>query len=230
MPHCFSCSAPLPAYSGRCEYCGANNDMNLQGIAGFRIDGEHGERTCPVCRIALDTVTIETLDGLQIERCGRCMGLFFDPEELNVVLEKTVTDVYSVNLQRIWNMNQASGVSVDRPAYVKCPACGDLMNRVNFGTRSGVVIDRCRHGVWLDNGALRRLLEWRKAGGELLHEQVLHEKALREKEIERRKKAEMSGTAQIFSSHERYSSADRSEMDLGPLITAAAKIIWKLFV
>ena len=47
-----------------------------------------------------------------------------------------------------------------------------LMNRVNFGRRSGVVIDQCiKHGIWLDSGELTHLLEWKKAGGQLLQEQ-----------------------------------------------------------
>jgi Zn-finger nucleic acid-binding protein len=40
------------------------------------------------------------------------------------------------------------------------------MSRVNFGYRSGVVIDRCtNHGIWLDSGEITHLMEWKKAGG-----------------------------------------------------------------
>ena len=28
------------------------------------------------------------------------------------------------------------------------------------------------HGIWLDNGELTHLMEWKKAGGQLLHEQT----------------------------------------------------------
>ena len=43
------------------------------------------------------------------------------------------------------------------------------MNRVNYGVKSGVIIDRCKnHGVWLDGGELRHLMEWMKMGGKLL--------------------------------------------------------------
>jgi len=46
------------------------------------------------------------------------------------------------------------------------------MARRSFGHRSGVVVDRCQeHGVWLDNGELIHLLEWKKAGGQMLHQQ-----------------------------------------------------------
>ena len=61
------------------------------------------------------------------------------------------------------------------------------MNRSNFGSRSGVIVNACGdHGIWLDSGELRRLFEWKKAGGMLLHEQrqleTAQEKAKREKE------------------------------------------------
>ena len=43
------------------------------------------------------------------------------------------------------------------------------MNRKLQGQRSGVVVDSCReHGLWLDSGELRQLMEWSRAGGEKL--------------------------------------------------------------
>ncbi|MEH6472021.1 MAG: zf-TFIIB domain-containing protein, partial [Halopseudomonas sp.] len=61
--------------------------------------------------------------------------------------------------------------------YRKCPVCQEFMARRNFGYRSGVVIDRCpKHGVWLDNGELIHLLEWKKAGGQIAHNQRAAEK------------------------------------------------------
>jgi Zn-finger nucleic acid-binding protein len=53
---------------------------------------------------------------------------------------------------------------------------------VNFGGKSGVIIDRCgAHGVWLEGSELRRLLEWWRAGGKLLYQQ---NEAEREKRIQ----------------------------------------------
>jgi len=45
------------------------------------------------------------------------------------------------------------------------------MQRINFGSQSGVIADKCRsHGIWLDGGELRQILEWTKAGGQICHE------------------------------------------------------------
>jgi Zn-finger nucleic acid-binding protein len=66
--------------------------------------------------------------------------------------------------------------------YLKCPVCGELMNRRSYGARSGVVADICKdHGIWLDGGELGRILKWAKAGGQL-HDQKRKE----EDEAERR--------------------------------------------
>jgi Zn-finger nucleic acid-binding protein len=50
--------------------------------------------------------------------------------------------------------------------YLKCPACGDLMNRTNYAHESGVIINTCRkHGVWFDHDGLRRVIEFIRNGG-----------------------------------------------------------------
>ncbi len=57
-------------------------------------------------------------------------------------------------------------------AYRKCPICAERMSHINFGGRSGVIIDRCgTHGVWLEGSELRRLTEWWRAGGKLIYQQ-----------------------------------------------------------
>ena len=46
------------------------------------------------------------------------------------------------------------------------------MNRKLHGKRSGVIVDSCRdHGLWLDAGELRQLMEWTRAGGEKLNQE-----------------------------------------------------------
>jgi Zn-finger nucleic acid-binding protein len=50
--------------------------------------------------------------------------------------------------------------------YLKCPGCARLMNRQNFGRRSGVVVDVCRaHGVWFDAGELGDVVGFVMRGG-----------------------------------------------------------------
>ena len=232
MPHCSSCSAPLPAYSSICEYCGTKNDVDLQGISEFTVASEASVRRCPLCDRAMDTIELSKIENFSIERCPDCRGLFFDPDELNALLDKSVDNVYRFNLQKIHSMNQMVPESSLRSrAYIRCPVCSELMNRVNFGKKSGVVIDQCAHGIWLDSGELRKLLEWRKAGGQLYHEQIMSERA----ELEQRKEK---------NEHEKWASAqvllnapprprphyNDDGIDLSPLLKSAAKLVWRLFI
>lgn len=227
MPHCISCTAPLPAYSASCEYCGVNNDVNLQGIYAYSVSEQYSSRNCPVCRSALDTITIDGINSFAIERCGSCYGLFFDPDELDYLLDSTVDSVYRINMKRLWSLNQVGPLSHERGAYVKCPVCSELMNRVKFGVRSGVVVDQCKHGVWLDNGGLRKLLEWRKAGGELLHEKVIAEKY----EREHKKSAAPNESSMFFSSLAGGSPpAGGSGSESAEMLWKVVKLIGKLFV
>lgn len=43
------------------------------------------------------------------------------------------------------------------------------MSHRNFGGNSGVILDRCpAHGLWIQGGELRRLMEWWAFGGKRL--------------------------------------------------------------
>lgn len=171
MANCANCSAPLPQNSIKCDYCGSRNDVDLKGVHYYTTHESDSERSCPRCGIALQTVDLK-LDGkFLIERCEQCLGLFFDNNELEALLDATVTKAFTVNSARLDQISAARsgeyGIS-----YVKCPVCANMMNRVNFGAKSGVIVDRCReHGVWLDGGELRQLCEWVKAGGKILDRQ-----------------------------------------------------------
>ena len=60
------------------------------------------------------------------------------------------------------------------------------MNRKLHGKRSGVIVDSCRdHGIWLDAGELRQLLEWSRAGGEKLNQE---RRALEQQQISERER------------------------------------------
>jgi Zn-finger nucleic acid-binding protein len=172
VAHCCNCSAPLPLNSITCEYCGSRNDIDLKAVNYYTTNQTDSERTCPRCNVALKTIDLK-LDGtFLIERCDACLGLFFDPGELEALLEATVSNVFSVNTSQLDSVNAGLRSSDYGISYINCPTCSKLMNRVNFGTKSGVIVDRCKdHGVWLDGGELRHLFEWMKAGGRLLQQQ-----------------------------------------------------------
>ena len=188
MAKCINCGAPLPSNSIKCEYCGSQNDTDLKGIHDFTTEKPESDRTCPNCNISLQTIDLKIDGKFLIERCEECFGLFFDPGELEALLEASVTHVYTINLKKLDNINIAMAPRATNVVYIKCPVCSDFMNRVNFGTKSGVIVDICKdHGIWLNAGKLRHLFEWKKAGGKLLHEQREVEKNEMEKREQERK-------------------------------------------
>ncbi len=187
MAKCKSCSAPLPPNAILCEYCGTRNDTDLTGIHTYTTHELESTRICPKCQIAMKTIDLKLNGKFYIERCDQCMGLFFDPGELEVLLKASVKNVFHINRQKLDQINATMARQDQCVSYVKCPECHKVMNRVNFGSRSGVILDRCtEHGVWLDGGELRHLFEWMKAGGEILDQEV------REAQIRRKEREQMA--------------------------------------
>ncbi len=220
MPQCYNCSAPLPANTNRCRYCGTRNDVDLRNGRFYAVSQDNSERTCPHCEEPLQTISVRSRTPLSIERCRICYGLFFDTGEIETLLTDSLPDVFDINLEHIRSINQDRYRTGGKVKYIKCPVCGILMNRVNFGYRSGVVVDRCKsHGVWLDNGEITHLMEWRKAGGQLLHE----------KNVQRSRETKKLAWNQS-SLNEKYSDHCYSNtvMD-NDLIETLSSVIFKLF-
>jgi Zn-finger nucleic acid-binding protein len=166
---CPNCSAALAGNTGLCDYCGTYVGLDLHAAHISTVAAE-SERHCPHCEIPMRTVDLSGNDSLHVEHCESCHGLFFDNGELKQAMEEGVSNAAAGDRELI---NQiVNGRYQQRTVkYVSCPVCLKQMARRNFGYRSGVVTDICpQHGVWLDNGELRQLLEWKKAGGEEMHQ------------------------------------------------------------
>lgn len=187
MARCSNCNAPLPDGSLLCSYCGDRNDIDLNGIHYYTTHENDTPRACPRCDVQLKTINLKLNGTFLIDRCDQCLGLFFDPGELEALLEATVSNVFLIDKCGLDGINLRRQADQYPISYIKCPICSQLMHRVNFGARSGVIIDRCKaHGVWLDGGELRHLFEWMKMGGKLLdqerQEQIRKEELKRESE------------------------------------------------
>lgn len=178
---CVNCGASLTTKSNVCKHCGTLNDVDLRAIGRSSVRGPATDRVCPRCEQPLLPVELHVDGELFIERCDRCLGIFFDPGELETLLDASVSNIAGVDLDRMSVLIDERGDD-DAPevSYVKCPICGELMNRENFGrgARSGVIVDICRKdGVWLDGGELSKLLNWTKAGGMLLADDKREQRA-----------------------------------------------------
>ncbi|MGE0488748.1 MAG: zf-TFIIB domain-containing protein [Vulcanimicrobiota bacterium] len=164
LTNCRACAAPLSDFvTGRCQYCGRVNDLDLRQLDAGQSLGGAAQSRCPRCREALLKLEIQFGVPFELERCKRCLGVFFEVSELERLLRLIASDrsIDQGRLQRLMaEHKEAWPVS-----YLPCPACAEPMTRTCFG-QSPVIIDRCKaHGVWLDGGELGRLLVWARAGG-----------------------------------------------------------------
>lgn len=218
MARCHSCSAPLPANINRCRYCNVRNDVDLHGKHRYSIKTRQSDRICPHCDTELQTVKLDIDGAFYIERCKTCFGLFFDPGEIETLLENSVSNVFNINLKLIKNINKDRYQSHQAIKYVKCPVCRILMNRVNFGHRSGVIIDRCsKHGIWVDSGEITHLMEWKKAGGDLLDAQ---------NQEKNKHKKKTTHAMPIENTNKHYQDTNSVEAALFENISS---LVWKLF-
>jgi Zn-finger nucleic acid-binding protein len=178
--NCINCNAPLTEKSDRCEFCGTLNDTDLRRFYKATISEEGpSEKTCPRCNIPLSTVRLKFIGELYLERCEKCLGLFFDPGELESLLKSDSRENEVEDFQHLDVLLADHERKENWPTYyVHCPVCTELMNRRAYGVRSGVIIDSCKkHGIWLDGGELGRLIRWERSGGMKKTEEYEEEKA-----------------------------------------------------
>ena len=176
-PHdmnCPSCAAPIPVHGVVCTYCGQRIDVDLQGSGQSSADSDGEDFRCPDCDTTLQPLLVGSDSDVHIEtfnvcRCSSCLGIFVQRETLDLFLKTTVLQPSEVNYQLLNNLEESNRSMSKGWKYRPCPACRTLMNRKLHGKRSGVIVDSCRdHGIWLDAGELRQLMEWTRAGGPVL--------------------------------------------------------------
>lgn len=134
-----------------CAACGL--ELGLEPIP------EPEDLPCPACSTPF--VGIPTESNGRVHECPRCGGQWLDHRTLRTLFERRIQLTYGLD-QR----NPLAPSRNTRVQYLPCPMCQKLMNRRNFGERSGVIVDVCRpHGIWFDPGELPRVLAFVAAGG-----------------------------------------------------------------
>ena len=101
---------------------------------------------CPSCSEPLIVVERE---GIELDYCPKCKGLWFDADELELLNEALKLDAA---LPDMGSLSKAVTTEKGR----KCPRCGKRMEKVYMGEKPPIVIDRCRngHGLWFESGEL----------------------------------------------------------------------------
>jgi Zn-finger nucleic acid-binding protein len=104
---------------------------------------------CPVCREPL--IVVER-DGIELDYCPSCRGLWFDAGELALLAEKVGRTLV---VAEGGALETAETTEKPRP----CPRCSRKMAKVYLGSSPRVMLDRCAaHGLWFDHGELGSLV------------------------------------------------------------------------
>ena len=233
--NCPCCAAPIPARGVVCTYCGHRIDVDLQGSEQVVGVDTFDELRCPDCEQVLDPLILESTNemnhhDLKLSRCSNCLGLFMQHEILDQILEIKVRQPSEINHRMINNLVESNRSQAKDWKYRPCPACRTLMHRKLQGQRSGVVVDSCRdHGLWLDAGELRQLMEWSRAGGEKLDQE--RQELEQQQQADRERRERTASTFQM-NKFEKDATTRPSKHDQQPstsIIEALGYILKDLF-
>ena len=113
---------------------------------------------CPVCSMPM--VGYE-LDGIELDRCVDCRGIWLDAGELEYIAEQAGAEPGGLSAA----LRAARG---KRHGARRCPRCGRKLDIIFLGPGQSVEVDRCRHGhgLWLDHGELEKLILSHHSGEE----------------------------------------------------------------
>ncbi len=113
---------------------------------------------CPKCHQPLETITISRV---QVERCPKCAGTWYDKDELRVLKDKGSRGDYCWIDFDLWK--DIDKFRARRQQRYACPRDGSPMTTVHYG-ESSIAVDICSecNGIWLDKeeyGEILRYLE-----------------------------------------------------------------------
>ena len=173
--HCPNCGAAVDPDQRRCPYCKARlATVSCPACFALMFDsaaycpncGAHRARSvqqasvakCPGCRKELTRIAV---GSTALMECGACDGVWVEADDF----ERLCAD-REAQAAVIHRFAAHSSANTERIRYRPCVRCQKMMNRVNFGRLSGIVVDVCRgHGTYLDAGELHQIVAFIHEGG-----------------------------------------------------------------
>jgi Zn-finger nucleic acid-binding protein len=100
-------------------------------------------------------------NGLELDKCHKCDGLWFDKGELEDLRAKDVADVEAVLEDLYGSPDYVPGKT---EGFMKCPRCDGRLRSHLYTYIDPVKIDSCEtcFGMWLDDGELDKILQENK--------------------------------------------------------------------
>ena len=98
---------------------------------------------CPKCEHGMEEVTHE---GVTIDRCTNCLGLWFDKDEADQLKSKQGSEAVDTG-------DPAEGQKWDSHADINCPRCGKEMDKSADPKQKHIWYEVCNdHGMFMDAG------------------------------------------------------------------------------
>lgn len=103
---------------------------------------------CPACK---ETLIILELNGIEIDYCTNCNGIWLDAGELELMLDDESEKAKLIQALEI--------IENSEEKKLKCPICFEKMEKVKHN-QVNVVTDKCthNHGIWFDKGELEEII------------------------------------------------------------------------
>lgn len=106
---------------------------------------------CPDCKNAMITLEFE---GVEIDYCTNCGGIWLDAGELEMLLGETR------KAKQLLDSFASDSKSTETKRI--CPICDKKMEKIKVGSSTPVLlIDKCRRGdgLWFDRGELQDICD-----------------------------------------------------------------------
>jgi Zn-finger nucleic acid-binding protein len=96
-------------------------------------------------------------EKIELDYCLNCSGVWFDAEELELLLEAMQLEGTSLSLDNILSSPEAKSAEKKR----NCPICGRKMKKATVGHEPAVLIDACPlgDGLWFDSKEVGLLIK-----------------------------------------------------------------------
>jgi PAT family beta-lactamase induction signal transducer AmpG len=108
-----------------------------------------GAMRCPKCRSDMQQIVI---DGMEVDRCSACHGLWFDDGELSMLRNKEAAAALDIG-------DVVTGKKQNEIEHYRCPRCAGPMNRLVDPAQTHIWFERCGscRGSFFDAGELTDL-------------------------------------------------------------------------
>jgi len=117
---------------------------------------------CPKCVGVLKARKIGAKDPITVDACFVCGGIWFDKDELELLVNKEIFDTVEFNLEAepLADDDLRKQVDLDKKEAI-CPRCSGNKKMIKKASErnKNVTIDFCEScgGIWLDSGEFAKI-------------------------------------------------------------------------